>query len=997
DDYTIEFGEKYLPKLELRRETDAFGRPAYTWAYDKKVIGTYLDDTDLVAEFTTKVTGKDLYDAITKNVMEHLYGDVVTVTIDGEDNHAKNSAVFTEDDITRTGTDTLGATEKGVLTQVFVRNVNNNDKTLYDVDIVIINTYLAIASEDYDSKNGEVDLDVYGLHNKESKSSPEFIKDETKDTTATVEDENMDVSDVKENDMFLVTVAAGKVQTMVAPEVVADATIDSFKKGKDVTVEGKTYEYADTAKYDEEVLEQYSNTNLKDTTYNVILDQYGYLIGIEQNEEADQYVFITGMNGNTSDLTTKNADANIIFLDGKMETVTVDVKKSDLPTSGPQMNTWCTYSVSSNGVYTLKQVANTQPKGWKVAQNAKNVENSDEVKIDKKNVSLPAVTGNAYGNDDTVYINVTTDVIKAATAATAGKYYHVIIDDVDSVTVGARNASMVVVNQTVAGSGEKEAEDTAGDGKGPKPISEEIYTLYKENGYIIASVVIGEDDGMNKVFAYVHSDDISRERYSKADDEWTWTREATVDGKIVELKEVGGGTDLSVLKDMEQGNWYELKLDADGNVKATDPKGNARGWAVPLTFAAFNASTNRKYINNVDDVDKAVNAEDTVIMQAVEATELTYKNGTLYTDKAQTKGFSVAPEVKTVLCLSDDKGNAYDDCDDSYTARKGLEDAIRNLDTNFKGELNVIFDKGDAVVVILVDKTGAKDGDEGPKGPEGYDSEVLALLDKNGTTDANGQVTFIATGTKKIIGAAKREAIKAAYVAAYPVDASKTEVKYEDNKAGEMVYNVYVDGVIDATYTESATGVIRTAAVPTPAELWSTTSDDDERDVKEWRPLINSGYLSTDAKFTPTGVIESDSAPTVEVTGINWITDFSVKVPGFFYVVGGSTEEAAHENCTIKEAYFISDENVLGGTNASHVNQNATGKVDAFAVIPIIRSDYTSDTHLTFQIVFRGTGTDSGKFFSPTGTEITDGKIIRAPLGGADNSVKDVLIITNKK
>ena len=209
DDYTIEFGEKYLPKLELRRETDAFGRPAYTWAYDKKEIGNYLDDTDLVAEFTTKVTGKDLYDAITKNVMEHLYGDVVTVTIDGEDNHAKNSAVFTEDDITRTGTDTLGATEKGVLTQVFVRNVNNNDKTLYDVDIVIINTYLAIASEDYDSKNGEVDLDVYGLHNKESKSSPEFIKDETKDTTATVEDENIDVSDVKENDMFLVAVAAG--------------------------------------------------------------------------------------------------------------------------------------------------------------------------------------------------------------------------------------------------------------------------------------------------------------------------------------------------------------------------------------------------------------------------------------------------------------------------------------------------------------------------------------------------------------------------------------------------------------------------------------------------------------------------------------------------------------------------------------------------------------------------------------------------------------------
>ena len=41
DKYTIKFGEKHLPKLELRRETDDFGRPAYTWAYDKKEIGNY--------------------------------------------------------------------------------------------------------------------------------------------------------------------------------------------------------------------------------------------------------------------------------------------------------------------------------------------------------------------------------------------------------------------------------------------------------------------------------------------------------------------------------------------------------------------------------------------------------------------------------------------------------------------------------------------------------------------------------------------------------------------------------------------------------------------------------------------------------------------------------------------------------------------------------------------------------------------------------------------
>ena len=335
-----------------------------------------------------------------------------------------------------------------------------------------------------------------------------------------------------------------------------------------------------------------------------------------------------------------------------------------------------------------------------------------------------------------------------------------------------------------------------------------------------------------------------------------------MDGKIVELKEVGGGTDLSVLKDMEQGNWYELKLDADGNVKTTDPKGDARGWAVPLTFAAFDASTNRKYINNVDDVDKAVNAENTVIMRAVEATELTYKNGTLYTDKAQTKGFSVAPEVKTVLCLSDDKGNAYDDCDDSYTARKGLEDAIRNLDTNFAGELNVIFDKGDAVVVILVDKTGAKDGDvDAPGGNSGVDVNVVAKLGFDGTSPDSGAVYFVATGTDKITGDAKCEAVKDAYVSEYGASASKTEVKYKDKKDGTMAYNVYVGGVLNASFVEGGAGKL--VAVPTAKKLWDNLFSDgvpggegehneNTQDLSYAAPYNGTygDFVSWDAEFT---------------------------------------------------------------------------------------------------------------------------------------------------
>ena len=273
-----------------------------------------------MAEFTTKVTGKDLYDTITKPVLDD---GTVTVFIDGETDSGKNKNLFDEGDITRSNTDGVGATGKGVLTQVFVTRIESNSRTTYDVNVVIINTYLAIATEDYDTKNEDVNLELYAANG--GGRDPEYIKDtKNEKTTATVKNDDIDVEDVKENDKFLATVADGKVQTLVAPEILSDVSIDSFRLDRDVTVDGTTYEYADTAKYDVEVLNAYSKNNLKDTTYNVVLDPYGYLIGIEQNEAVNQYVFVTGMDGGVSNLATKNADANVIFLDGKMETVTVN-------------------------------------------------------------------------------------------------------------------------------------------------------------------------------------------------------------------------------------------------------------------------------------------------------------------------------------------------------------------------------------------------------------------------------------------------------------------------------------------------------------------------------------------------------------------------------------------------------------------------------------------------------------------------------------------------
>ena len=290
------------------------------------------------------MTGKELYDLLGKDYD-------VQITIDGVDVEDKDAstilgdAYFTQGNLVRTNTNGVGGTGKGVLTQVFV----NPDASPQDqVHIAIINTYLAKASEDYDTKNEEVDFNVFGLDNKGDKKSPIYAKDvDAADPSEqmTVKNEDIFVENVKEDDIVLVTVANGEIKSMIAPETIDSTTISVFKRNDYVTANGERYDHASTALYDVEVLENYDSKNMKDLTYNIYLDRYGYLIGLEMNEDPDQYVFITGRQAGSNDLGNANADMRAIFLDGSVKVITVDTKSSDITSYGAFTNTWCKYSV----------------------------------------------------------------------------------------------------------------------------------------------------------------------------------------------------------------------------------------------------------------------------------------------------------------------------------------------------------------------------------------------------------------------------------------------------------------------------------------------------------------------------------------------------------------------------------------------------------------------------------------------------------------------------
>ena len=721
----VELGEKlYMGDLKLNDDaTDVFGRPARYWEYDGNEIGTYAKTELLRQEYTTEVTGRDLYDLLGKSVIDDY---TFFIYVDGENEESVlGDAFFTENQLNRSNDEAVGATGNGVLTQVY------QDIDEHEITISVINTYLAKAQEDYDEKNEEVDLTIYELKNVGSSRTPTYVKADSMSEPYTVESDEFDIADVVEDNLFLVTVADGAIQSMVAPEVLSDTTISNFKVDSYVTADGTKYDYSDTVMYDEDVLDQYDDNNMKDVTYNVILDKYGYMIGIEQNEDPDQYLFLTGIDLGSSNLSKKNADANVIFLDGTMDTVTVDmrdslmtyeagdgsVKTADLAdltvdikgTSNKtraQLNTWCTYTVDSNGVYTLEQVSPKTVGKIDVAQSATNAYDGDEntFTIDQKNISLDGYNGSrVYGNDDTVYLVVDPD--DDMDNITDRDDHDVrIIDDLTSATVGVKNVKLTVKDLVKVGS--YAAPDN------------EVYTLWNDDGYVIAAVVLGEDDGVTTNYAYITSSNVNREADNDGDD-WTWTREAVVNGEIVELTEVG--TSLRELGNgasngnMQQGEWYEIKYDADGNVRSAE-------------WIDVDDEIGDKYATSVYELNQKVGTTNKNLMETYDTvvlgddgttsghtiTKLTFKNGSLYVDTAATEGFSVSPDVKVVLALGgsmkkDGTWPIFDDVSDSYSGYAGLEKAIRDMNSQgtFNAgtvEVHAVIERGVATSIIINDK-----------------------------------------------------------------------------------------------------------------------------------------------------------------------------------------------------------------------------------------------------------------------------------------------------
>ena len=652
--YYVQLGEElYDGKLKLANGSDDFERPSRVWSYDGQEIGTYAKKELIVGTYTKGVTGKELYDLLTATTVKEYE---LANYVDGAAGSIKNT------DLTRSNNNTLAKTGNGVLTEVYV------DNDAKETTIVSVNTWLAQATADYNSNTESVTLKIFDGH--------DTTKMVTTSTTQAVDVEEVAAVANLTKDQFVLVNQSSKdrnkleVVAVSDPKIMQDCTLTAFSKNTDddsaangagnkglynsVTTGGTKYDGAKLANYDASVLNEYDADQLKNSSYNVYLDQYGYVIGVDLYEGAKNYVFITGYNMDAnSNIGIETAKAAAIFTDGTMKQITVNVDATnknitnavnndaaykpyfDLAnTTGnglwssftnnngePNENKWYTYTVTDDGVYTLKPVkqqSTTQLGDIPGYDGTTGTIDCSKVYLKD---SLRSNGDYAYGDDNSVYIVAS----QGAVDTTNNKA----ITEVDGVYTGVQEVK-IQIDRTQINS------DATNNPSAKQFVVNPIYTVYDSNGYVIASVVLGEAQGATKNYAYI----LSGANQEKVEDGVTyWTFDAIMGGKKVELtiQDKFGNTVQNLVPYSVQ----ELMFDGDyvtkiKNISTTDQVNCALEQIDPNKHEIYDITFNDTYDGtSTANIDFASNQLKDVNAGTVDTDNTTITLGvrTLYTTK----------------------------------------------------------------------------------------------------------------------------------------------------------------------------------------------------------------------------------------------------------------------------------------------------------------------------------------------------------------------------
>ena len=714
NDDKMQFAERYFTKLTKKSNvTDDFGRPAVTWINNKTEVGTYVDYTTLVSSYTAKVKGGEVYNDIGSAAAKF---DEVTYYVDGK---VQPASVVTDlmSDVKKSNKDTFGASSKGVLTEVYV---DTDEET---IDVVIINTYIADVSADYNDKKEYLSVGVknYGAN------AP----------TKVYLDDVAGIEKYKEDDVILVQIADGVILNVIDPKTVEDAAISKFATDDYVVTGGNQYDFAEKINRYNNVLNEYNKEELEDKTYDIYVDQYGYAIGIKLHSGTDKYLFLAGYDKATSNLTLKTAEAQAIFMDGTMSKIEIDFnetnKKLDpdkknstvrLDDKGDaNRNTWFKYT-EDDGVYTLTAVADQIVVAYGDTGSAKKSINCESARVAEGSKY-------AWGNDDSVYITVKTDDVDTDDCGTPYKV-EVGISKVDAVYTGVQDVDLVL------------DKDSPFERNNAKDV---IYALYDtDDKYIDAAIVLGEsNDDNSKAYAYALKGAKSE---SFKDGNYYWEFDAAVGGKVETLTVKTKYTDVidtiqKAIVDEDKTATYGIKgllkltYDKDGYVTKAGVVDNTASDI--YGSSDFNAS---KDIN--PDIFKAYEVKHN------QPKDLVCTGRTLYTDVKNDVGLTLASGAPVVVVqIVEDEDGDLDRSIEEYSTIAAALNALKNEGKGFQGTIAAdLNDKGTAEWIVISSSNVVPY----EKKTSSSDSTKAGKLDVTTVEYASGAYNVTATVTKELKG-----------------------------------------------------------------------------------------------------------------------------------------------------------------------------------------------------------------------------------------------------
>ena len=336
--YTIELGEKLYKNLKKIGTTDDFGRPATKWTWKSESVGTYADAADL--SYTKAVKASDIYKDL--NLSDTVAKKNVTVWVNGEVKTDAATDIKKSNDAKIGDVAGVNSNGNGVLTEVFYDDVAD---TMVITQIVTYIGEVAKTVKATDKRDAYVVVIAKAggndLTRPVAKGTFEYETDETFADDAFV--------------LYTYSVKADAVKSLAVAEKVegyVTKTINSTKdedKNNGMTISGTEYKMSLAT-----AGEKLGNVSVKND-YTVYLDQYGYIIYVEQVQELGNYALVLATASKGSFIGNKAqlllTDGTVKFVDTDENYATGDKKIKD--------NTIVTFRENSDKTYTLRKVNTT--------------------------------------------------------------------------------------------------------------------------------------------------------------------------------------------------------------------------------------------------------------------------------------------------------------------------------------------------------------------------------------------------------------------------------------------------------------------------------------------------------------------------------------------------------------------------------------------------------------------------------------------------------------